>query len=194
MANELAKTGDSEIKEAYAAKDIAQTLKKYMTTGGHAEENDLVEKLNENPGFFQRFFPTSGQKIAGKVNAETLQQIRKNKSEIMAAHHAMYLESVKLQAQTIIKGLGVHLQEQLSMFVLEKIENIQANIASSQGRMLERIMEQYADAEKFINNNKVYEAAIKSADKHLTISMEATEELLNGTISALKNKGGVSIS
>lgn len=191
MSNDLIQNGNTEIKEAYAAKDVAQSLRKYLVTGGQTDEADLIEKLNDNPGFLQRFFPTAGQRIAGRVNAEALQQIRKNKAEIMSAHHAMYLESVKLQANAIIQGLGLHLQEQLSAFAMEKIESIQLSIASSEKRMLDKIMGQYADAERYVNNKKVYDAAIKSADKHLSITMEATEELLNGTIGALKNRVGL---
>ncbi len=191
MANEIVSKEGTEISAAYAGKDVAQSLRRYLETGDTKEEQRLVTELNANPTFWGRFFPTEGQKISRSISAETLRQIGKNKNEIMAAHHAMYIESTKAQANAVIRGLGVHLQEQLSTFVMNKIENIEKTIQESESRMLDRIMDKYAEAEKYKSNAKVYDAAIKSADKHLSVAMKASEELLDGTIDALQAKAGI---
>lgn len=194
MANDITKQNNSEIQEAYATKDIAQSLRRYLASGSQSEELTLEKKLNENKGIFKRFFPTLAQKEDDVINADTLRQIRKNKSEIMAAHHAMYLESTKLQSNAIIRGLGLHLQDQLATFANEKIQSIVKTIRDSEKEMTRKFYSDETEAEKeYVNSPKYLAISIHQIDKSRSVYMEGMEELLDGTVKALKNKAGVTL-
>ena len=73
-----------------------------------------------------------------------------------------------------------------------KIEDLTRELSESKERTLDRLMKNYADAElKYKSNQKVYDAAMKSVDKDMAICMQAAENLLDGAISALKNRAGI---
>ncbi len=183
---------DHDLKEAYAAKDIAHSLRSYIESGDTSEEQNLINKLNERPTFLQRFFPSQGASTVQRITVETLQQLRKNKAEIMNAHHAMRLEATRIQADALIQGLGIHVHKDLASFVTRKIEDLTRELSESKERTLDRLMKNYADAElKYKSNQKVYDAAMKSVDKDMAICMQAAENLLDGAISALKNRAGI---
>ncbi|MBP7478423.1 MAG: hypothetical protein KA797_07865 [Chitinophagales bacterium] len=192
MTNELINLQNNEMQEAYEAKDIAHSLRRYLTSGSNEEEINLERKLNENKGMFKRFFPTIAQKEDDRINAETLRQIRKNKSEIMTAHHSMVLEATRIQANAIIQGLGVHLQAQLAVFATEKINSIVNTISQSNKEMTKKLRDDENEASKeYKNDPKYLDRAIKQIDKIAVTHMESMEELLDGAVRALKNKAGI---
>ena len=188
MANEVVEVSASQNDEENL-RSIATNIKNYVSDNDAETMNLVISKLKDKPSIVARLFPSAYEQEMQNLNITKMRQLFSNEENLVKAHAAIHLELVRIQGNAMLAGAGINAQQQLTVYVKEKIDQIEVSISESQHNILSRLMKDKERAKiDFADDDEVLQASLKSTSKRVLIHMEMNEELIQGAKRALTEK------
>ncbi|MDD5065248.1 MAG: hypothetical protein PHQ35_10890 [Phycisphaerae bacterium] len=188
MANEVVEVSASQNDEENL-RSIATNIKNYVSDNDAETMNLVISKLKDKPSIVARLFPSAYEQEMQSLNITKIRQLFSNEESLVKAHAAIHLELVRIQGNAMLAGAGINAQQQLTVYVKEKIDQIEVSISESQHNILSRLRNDKERAKiDFADDDEILQASLKSTSKRIMIHMEMNEELIAGAKRALTEK------
>ena len=185
MCNKLSKLDSSSIEEL---QDISKNVKEYVNTENNAMHQAALAKINQQPTFLQKLFPTRFQKMQQEFMIQNIQNIHNAKEQMFALYTGIQLEIARQQGDALIASTGMHLQDHLTNFAASKIDSLTDTLEKSMNSFMEKIYRQRGSVENYNKFPDLADRYEQSLKKEQEIYFSSIEQLLENFKDTLNRK------
>lgn len=185
MDNKLSKLESSSIAELQS---ISNEVKKYVDNENDAMLQVALQKINQNPNFWQRLFPGKFQKMQEELTMNKMQNIYKAKEQMFSIYTGVQLEIARQQGDALIAATGMHLQDQLARFAASKIDSMTDTLEGSMNSFMEKMYRQRENIDKYKKFPDMADRYEQSLKNEQEIYFSFIEQLLQNFRETLERK------
>ena len=179
---------------------VASNLETLLLQGRSDDAALAVEsEMRRRPGLFGIMFPGRILKENQELAVQNMKDVYQSRKELMQAYVNVRMELIKNEGQMIIKSKlqkyegelsqqAMQIRTELTEFSQKKIYEMMDTFDRSTSNFAERIDRQTKEAEKYIDNEFLYNNLKQNLLKEQEMFFSTISELLNGFKEALNNK------
>jgi hypothetical protein len=193
----LANVGGANDNESLQV--VANNLKTMIQTSSGDAALAVESEMKRRPGLFGLMFPGRILKENEELAVQNMKNVFQNRQDLMKAYINVQLELIKNEGQMIIKSKlqkyegelsqqAMQIRTDLTEFSQRKIAEMMNTFDRSTSAFAERIDRQTKEAEKYKENEFLYNNLRQNLQKEQEMFFSTISELLNGFKEALNNK------
>ena len=199
MGNEqsLANIGGENSRESLQV--VEKNLKMAIQTGTDAAFQAVSFELKRRPGLIGLMFPGRVLRENEELTVQNMKDMYQTRQDLLKAWVNVQLELTRNEGQMIIKSKlqryegelsqqAMQIRTDLTEFSQRKIAEMMDTFDRSTATFAERIDRQTREAEKYKDNNFLYERLKQNLEKEADMFFTTISELLDGFKEALNNK------
>jgi hypothetical protein len=179
---------------------VANNLQIMMLQERNDEAKSVVEsEMRRRPGLFGIMFPGRILKENEELAVQNMKDVYQSRQDMMKAYVNVRIELMKNEGQMVIKSKlqkyegelsqqAMQIRTDLTEFSQRKIAEMMNTFDRSTSTFAERIDRQTKEAEKYRENEFLYNNLRQNLQKEQEMFFSTISELLNGFKEALNNK------
>ena len=199
MENNQSLANIGQQSDADSLQKLATNLKSMIETRSDEAASAVEFEIRRRPGLFGLMFPGRVLKENEELTIQNMKDVYQSRQEMFKAYINVQMEILKNEGQMIIKSKlqkyegelaqqAMQIRTDLTEFSQRKISEMMNTFDSSTSSFAERIDKQTKDAEKYKENEFLYNNLMENLKKEQEMFFSTISELLNGFRESLNNK------
>jgi uncharacterized membrane protein YgaE (UPF0421/DUF939 family) len=168
--------------------DILTSMQKYVDTENDATMQLAIERINKKPSLLSYLFPNKYEREQEKMTVEKMKMIYQNKERFFRLYADVQYEVARKKADALIAAQSMDIQDKLTTFAQQKIQNMTVTIDDGRTAFLQRMKKHFQELEEYKSIPELHEPAYQFAKDEVKIYFDSMKRLLDGFVNALESK------